>query len=211
MTDHMEGRASQTTPGPLVLASASPRRRELLTQAGYPFEVRASDVDEGDGGAFRHPAAFARAAATLKAESVAADLERGVVVGADTIVVLDEHILGKPKDEEDAARMLSLLSGRTHQVITGLCVLQVAANANVSMAEDHVVTEVHVRPITRAEIEAYIATGEPMDKAGAYGIQGRAAVFISGVMGDYFNVVGLPLFTLSGMLSDLGLEPFAPR
>jgi septum formation protein len=191
----------------LILASASPRRRELLAQAGFTFEVRPAhlneDVREGE-----DPIAYVVRLAREKAEAVYRDLgtkgigtseqvpeNRLVVLGADTTVVVDSMILGKPADAADAGRMLRMLSGRTHRVITGVAV--VSAEGTEVAAE---VTAVRFRTLGEDEIEAYIATGEPMDKAGAYAIQGRAAKWIPRIEGDYFNVVGLPISLVCSML-----------
>jgi septum formation protein len=191
----------------LVLASASPRRRELLAQAGFTFEVRPADVDEtlrpGE-----DPIAYVVRLAREKAQAVYKDLEpqgtgaeekapadQLIVLGADTTVVVDGQILGKPSDKKDAARMLRLLSGRTHRVITGVAVV---TTARTEVAAE--VTAVKFLALSEDEIAAYIATGEPMDKAGAYAIQGRAAKWIPRIAGDYFNVVGLPLALVSAML-----------
>ena len=184
----------------LVLASASPRRRELLTQAGFTFDVHPAHIPE-DPRPGEDPIAYVTRLARQKAEAVLAELSsKGptsplVVLGADTTVTLDNQILGKPEDPADAARMLRLLSGRTHRVITGVAVVTVGA-AEVA-AE---VTGVRFLALSDEEIGAYIATGEPMDKAGAYAIQGRAARWIPRVEGCYFNVVGLPLSLVSTML-----------
>ena len=180
----------------LVLASASPRRRELLTQAGFSFDVRPANIPEeplpGE-----EPVAYVTRLALEKAQAVYAELgdPRAVVLGADTTVTLDEHILGKPEDAADAARMLRLLSGRTHRVITGVAV--VSAGHTEAAAE---VTVVSFRALSDEEIAAYIASGEPMDKAGAYAIQGRAARWIPRIEGCYFNVVGLPIARVCAML-----------
>ena len=190
----------------LVLASASPRRRELLTQAGFTFEVHPAHIPE-DPLPNEDPIAYVTRLAREKAESVFAELSsKGsappqVVLGADTTVTLDNHILGKPDDAADAARMLRLLSGRTHRVITGIAVVT-AEGAEVA-AE---VTGVQFLTLSDSEIGAYIASGEPMDKAGAYGIQGRAARWIPRIEGCYFNVVGLPLALVSTMLDFCQLE-----
>jgi septum formation protein len=184
----------------LVLASASPRRKELLAQAGYDFEVIPPNIPE-----VRlpneDPNAFVTRLAREKAQFVFAGLmgkensgER-LVLGADTIVVTTEEILGKPTDAEDAARMLRLLSGRIHQVITGVCLL--STEATEVAAET---TDVTMKELTEPEIAAYIATGEPMDKAGAYGIQGYAARWIPRIEGCYFNVVGLPIARVASMI-----------
>jgi septum formation protein len=186
----------------LVLASASPRRRELLTQAGFAFEVRPADIPE-DPGPDEDPIAYVTRLAREKAQVVFDQLSEGqaeaaaglTVLGADTTVTLDNHILGKPVDAEDAARMLRLLSGRTHRVITGVAVVE-AGRAEVA-AE---VTAVRFLTLTEEEIAAYIATGEPMDKAGAYAIQGLAARWIPRIEGCYFNVVGLPISLVATLL-----------
>jgi septum formation protein len=190
----------------LILASASPRRRELLTQAGFSFEVIPSSVAEvrAPGEA---PIPFCARLAREKAEAVFAEYQASLdtpedpllVLGADTIVVTGpeagSEILGKPADADDAARMLALLSGRTHQVITGVCVV---SRAGAETAAE--VTYVTMRTLTEAEIAAYIATGEPMGKAGAYAIQGYAGQWIPQVRGCYFNVVGLPLALTTTMI-----------
>ena len=185
----------------LILASASPRRRELLTQAGFTFEVRPAHVNEDPRGD-EEPIAYVVRLARDKAQSVLAEISSGssgppqvVVLGADTTVTLDGHILAKPENAADAARMLRMLSGRTHRVITGVAV---ATAERTEVAAE--VTGVQFVTISSKEIAAYIATGEPMDKAGAYGIQGLAAKWIPRVEGCYFNVVGLPLALVTTML-----------
>ena len=175
----------------LILASASPRRRELLAQAGFIFTVESADVDESlrDG---EEPVAYVLRLAVEKAQAVFAGYsavqETLVVLGADTSVVLDDEVLGKPADAADAMRMLRRLSGRTHQVLTG--VAAVTREGTVSGVET---TEVTFSEIPEAELAAYCATPEPHDKAGAYGIQGYAARWIPRIDGDYFNVMGLPI------------------
>jgi nucleoside triphosphate pyrophosphatase len=180
----------------LFLASASPRRRELLAQAGYTFEVRPAHIDEdlhSGEDATAYVTRLAREKAQLVFDSIGD--AQAIVLGADTTVVLDGQILGKPESADDAARMLRLLSGCTHHVMTGVAVIT-AQGAQVA-AE---VTGVRFLTLGDADIDAYVATGEPMDKAGAYGIQGRAACWIPRVDGCYFNVVGLPLSLVSTML-----------
>jgi len=170
----------------LVLASQSPRRREILRHAGIPFTVRAADVDESLL-AGESPADYVQRLATAKAYAVdAADDE--IVLGADTTVVIDGEILAKPADAADARRMLALLSGRRHEVLTGICLL----NGEAAI-RDCAATSVVFAPITDAEIDEYVASGEPMDKAGAYAIQGLASKFVARIEGDYFNVMGLPV------------------
>jgi septum formation protein len=181
----------------LILASASPRRRELLAQAGFTFEVIPADVPE----VRKHnedPIRFVTRLAREKAEAVAAThavTPDTLVLGADTIVVVDEQVLGKPQDAADAARMLRLLSGQTHQVVTGLCVAR--GRERQRAAE---VTFVRFVTLSDQEIDDYIATGEPLDKAGAYAIQGRAGRWVPRIHGCYFNVVGLPLALVSSMI-----------
>jgi septum formation protein len=191
----------------LVLASASPRRRELLAQAGFSFEVHPAHIPE-DPRPEEDPIAYVVRLAREKAEVVFAQLSAAQlsgdgapalqVLGADTTVTLDNHILGKPEDAADAARMLRMLSGRTHRVITGVAV--VTSHAAEVAAE---VTAVQFLTLSDQEIAEYIATGEPMDKAGAYAIQGRAARFIPRVQGCYFNVVGLPIALVSTLLESV--------
>ena len=180
----------------LVLASASPRRRELLSQAGFSFEVHPAHVNE-DLRPEEDPIAYVVRLAREKALAVYGLLEdpEAIVLGADTTVTLDGHILAKPDDSSDASRMLRMLSGRTHRVITGVAI---ATSAGTEVAAE--VTGVQFLTLTDEEIAAYIATGEPMDKAGAYGIQGHAAKWIPRIEGCYFNVVGLPLALVSTML-----------
>ena len=179
----------------LVLASQSPRRKELLTLLGHPFRVQAASVDET-----MEELPIAQAVARLSYRKAAA-IDAGesqIVIGADTVVVLDGKPLGKPKDAEDAARMLRSLSGKTHQVMTGVCVLK--GERVLTHTE---VTEVTFRSLTEQEIINYVATKEPMDKAGAYGIQGGAARFVEGIRGDYYNVMGLPVCRLNLMLEKI--------
>ena len=180
----------------LVLASASPRRRELLSQAGFSFEVHPAHVNE-DLRPEEDPIAYVVRLAREKALAVYGLLEdpEAIVLGADTTVTLDGHILAKPADSSDASRVLRMLSGRTHRVITGVAI---ATSAGTEVAAE--VTGVQFLTLTDEEIAAYIATGEPMDKAGAYGIQGYAAKWIPRIEGCYFNVVGLPLALVSTML-----------
>ncbi|HVU44862.1 MAG TPA: Maf family protein [Terracidiphilus sp.] len=185
----------------LVLASASPRRRELLVQAGFDFQVHPTHIPE-DPRPGEEPISYVTRLAREKAQAAFSQLadssqatQNLVVLGADTTVTLDGHILGKPEDAADAARILRLLSGRSHRVVTGIAVVT-ATSAEVA-AE---VTAVQFLGLSDAEIETYIATGEPMDKAGAYGIQGRAARWIPRIEGCYFNVVGLPLALVATML-----------
>lgn len=183
---------------PVVLASGSLRRRELLGQMGIEdFEVLPAQGEETAPEGLAPDALVARLA-LQKAREVAALRPEATVIGADTVVALDGRVLGKPSDEEEAREMLSALSGRRHQVYTGMAVL------SGGQAFTHVeCTQVEFRPLTAEEIAAYVATGESMDKAGAYGIQGRACVFIRGIQGDYYNVVGLPVCALHELLAQL--------
>jgi septum formation protein len=182
----------------LVLASRSPRRAEILRNAGIPFVVRPADVDEAphDG---ELPRDYVMRIAAEKARAAAGASE--IVLGADTTVVVDGEILGKPRDAADAARMLALLSGRRHEVLTGIC-LQSAARTARECAE----TSVWFMPLSRVDIEDYVASGEPMDKAGAYGIQGLASKFVERLDGCYFNVMGLPVALVYQMLLDYGMR-----
>src|SRR5215469_12864236 len=181
----------------LILASASPRRAELLRNAGIAFTVEPANVPE-EPMPNEPPLQYARRLAGDKARSVCALHSDSVVLGADTVVVIDEYLLEKPKDNADAVRMLRLLSGRTHQVITGVCV--VAPNFEQTEAE---ITEVCFSPLTEQEIAGYIAIREPMDKAGAYAIQGIASRWVERIDGCYFNVVGLPVPRVYRMLKAL--------
>jgi septum formation protein len=184
----------------LILASASPRRRGLLARAGFEFVVRTSSVEEAPS-AGESPEDFARRSARDKALDVAAGAPQGsLVLGADTIVVADHEILGKPADAPDAARMLRLLSGITHRVITGVCLVRAPSSV---AALRHETTFVTFRRLDDQEIAAYLASREPFDKAGAYGIQGMASKFVTRVEGCYFNVVGLPVALVYDLLKSL--------
>ncbi len=222
----------------LILASNSPRRRELLQQVGLEFQVIPSDCEEIC--SLKAPEALVEELARQKAENVAGKLQKAkdwgderkkvgdlaeemqksgdpaesawwengeeiVVLGADTVVALDGRILGKPGDEEDAFRMIQCLQGRSHQVYSGVALFLLSGRTGevISWKTFHARTEVEVVPMAAQEIRAYIATGEPMDKAGAYGIQGRFAAYIKGIAGDYYNVVGLPISMLVGALRAL--------
>jgi septum formation protein len=189
----------------LILASASPRRRELLTQAGYRFEVQPSSIPES-----RRPGEdairFATRLAREKAEEVFARHQPStapiMVLGADTVVVCDGEVMGKPADAADATRMLLLLSGCTHQVVTGVAVVWRLGSAEVA-AE---LTQVTMRTLSPQEVADYVASGEPMDKAGAYAIQGYAGRWIPRIHGCYFNVVGLPLALVTSLLEGAALR-----
>ena len=189
----------------IILASKSPRRRALLEQMGVKdFRILTPDIDEHMDRELP-PAELVRQISLEKAQAVAAQADpNAVIIAADTVVALDGVVLGKPADEEEAFRMLSLLSGNRHQVYTGLTVLR--GEQVFSQWEETAVT---FRSLTAEEIEAYIATGEPMDKAGAYGIQGYGALFIEGISGDYYNVMGLPVCRLGQILGQLGMDCMA--
>ena len=180
----------------LILASQSPRRRELLGLFRRPFIIRVADIDEAMDPSLPPYDEVARVS-RAKAEAVSRQAD-DIVVAADTIVVCEGRTLGKPHSEAEAAEMLRLLSGRDHQVMTGMTVLR--GEASVTCTE---VTDIHFRPLSEKEIESYIATGEPMDKAGAYGIQGGAALFAQRMVGDYYNVMGLPVCRLYEILTQL--------
>ena len=179
----------------IILASGSPRRKELLAQAGFDFEVEVSNADEDV--SEESPTEMVEELAARKAQAVVnlhnKEEDDCLVIGADTIVVLDGKVLGKPADEEAAKAMLSALSGRTHQVYTGVALFSIKKGIVEKKKTFHECTDVTMVPITEKEIADYVASGDPLDKAGAYGIQGPAAVFISGIKGDYYNVVGLPV------------------
>ena len=186
---------------PLILASGSPRRAELLRQAGIRFDVSVPDVDEAlhPGEA---PEAYVRRLAAAKARHVAASHPGRLVLGADTTVVVDGEVLGKPLDAADAARMLGQLSGRSHLVLTGVCLIGPAGETQIESAA----TTVEFRPLEDAEIAGYVDSGEPMDKAGAYAIQGGAAGFVTRLDGEYSNVVGLPVTLILGMCRGSGIQ-----
>ncbi len=191
----------------IILGSASPRRRELLSQIGVEFEVRVSGKEE----IYKStdPEDIVKELALMKAENVASELEKAekkdlAVLGADTIVVSGGKILGKPADEEEARRMITELQGTVHQVYTGTAILVYGHEGSRHVINHAVETKVMVHSMTPEEIGAYIATGEPMDKAGAYGIQGRFAAYIDGIEGDYYNVVGLPVSYIYQELKKFG-------
>ena len=183
----------------LILASQSPRRKALMELFRIPFCIRIAAIDEAmdpEKTPFDEVARVSR----LKAEAISRE-ETDIVIAADTIVVCDGQVLGKPRDTEDARRMLTLLSGRDHQVMTGMTVLQ-GSECRVCTE----VTNIHFRSLSQKEILAYIRTGEPMDKAGSYGIQGGAALFADRMVGDYYNVMGLPVCRLGQILRELAPE-----
>ncbi|MGI6082371.1 MAG: Maf family protein [Limnochordia bacterium] len=187
----------------IVLASASPRRRELLTSLGVPVRVMIPQVSEAEY-ASSDPVDLARKLADAKASSVSCMVPDAVVIAADTIVVHQDAMLGKPRDADHARHMLAALSGKRHRVVTGVAV--VSRKGSPKTLVDHEVTVVEFKPLRSSEIEAYIASGEYADKAGAYGIQGLASLFVTRIEGCYFNVVGLPLAKLGMMLTEFGIE-----
>ncbi|MCA1606160.1 MAG: Maf family protein [Acidobacteria bacterium] len=174
----------------LILASKSPRRAEILRAVGWEFEAIAADIDES-----RYPSedavSYVERLAKTKAETVARKHPEGLVLGADTVVVIDEEILGQPRDDEDARCMLRLLNSQWHEVLTGVAL--VCAGQEPEFVVAHETTRVRFCEMSTDEIDRYVSTGEPRGKAGAYAIQGRGALFIAGIEGDYFNVVGLPV------------------
>ena len=183
-----------------ILASGSPRRKELLSRMGVKFEVVISDADEKSVTKDVPVRLYVQELALLKASAVAKNLGKDtVIISADTVVTLDGKVLGKPKDKEDAHKMLTALSGREHEVYTGVCVMR---RSDSKVTCKSVCTRVKFKSLTKDRINAYIATGEPMDKAGAYGIQGVGSMLIEGIDGDYFNVVGLPIATLADILEN---------
>ena len=186
---------------PLVLASHSPRRKELLEKLELPYLVLEEDIDE----TFLPGESIERSVQRLAAEKAFACISKiseEVVIGCDTVVVVDGQVLGKPQDPDEARTMLRLLSGRSHQVISGVAVLDAASGALMTACER---TIVYFQPLLEEEIEAYVASGEPLDKAGAYAIQGKAALFIPRIEGCYYNVVGLPLHCLASLLKKMGI------
>ena len=180
----------------MILASASPRRRELLGLITDNFKIIPAkgeeDIPEGSA-----PEDAVRLLAKQKAEEIYSEHRGEVIIAADTVVAIDGKILGKPRDEKNAAEMLGALSGRRHSVFTGVCVIFADGNREVFAEE----TAVDFYPLSEREIAEYIASGEPMDKAGAYGIQGRGALFVKGIVGDYYNVMGLPVSRLNAVLT----------
>lgn len=183
----------------LILASASPRRKELMGLYHVPFIIRAADIDET-----MDPSAapYDEVGRVSRLKALATPREKeDVVVAADTIVVCEDKVLGKPRDEAEAKAMLRLLSNRDHQVMTGYTVLRGEESETVT-----VVTDIHFRELSDREIAAYVASGEPMDKAGSYGIQGGAALFCTHMVGDYYNVMGLPVCALGQTLRRMAPE-----
>lgn len=187
----------------IILASASPRRKQLLEQMGLIFDIKTSDKKEQMPYGLA-PEEIPMELACNKAMDVASCVyQPAIIIGADTVVVKDK-ILGKPENEEEARQMLLKLQGKTHEVITGLAIIDTRTG---KVNKDYEKTSVEMAPLTLSEIEYYVQTGEPMDKAGGYGIQGLAGIFISRIMGCYFNVMGLPIHRLWNMLKEYGINP----
>ena len=172
----------------LILASGSPRRAEILSAVGWTFEVVTSGIDETRK-PDEDPKAYVQRLALEKAEAVASKRQDGLILAADTTVVVDNHLLGQPEDDQDAQRMLKLLSGKWHEVLTGVALIRIGGESNLGIET----TRVRFAELSEREIGWYVSTGEPRGKAGAYGIQGKAALFVEEVSGDYFNIVGLPI------------------
>ncbi len=186
----------------IILASASPRRKDLLEMLGISFTIHPSTLDEEIDPNYL-PSQVVEQLALMKAKDISYHYQEGIVIGADTIVVLDNQILGKPRDEAEAFQMLKKIQGKEHQVFSGVAVIDTKTGKTLA---SHEMTKVVMAPLTDTDIDAYIGTKEPLDKAGAYGIQGIGAIFIEKMVGDYFNVVGLPLFLLHSMLKTLGID-----
>ncbi|WNR45841.1 Maf family protein [Paenibacillus roseipurpureus] len=190
----------------LILASSSPRRQELIQSFGLPYIIRVSDADETVEQKIT-PSEFVEVLSLRKAATVREMLEasdkHGIIIGSDTVVVYNDEVLGKPVDEEDAFRMLKAMQGQTHQVFSGVACVDAETGKQVV---SHSVTNVHMKAMSDEQIRRYIATGEPRDKAGSYAIQGIGATIISGIEGDYFTVVGLPLSLLSDMLLEFNIQ-----
>lgn len=186
----------------IILASKSLRRKELLKQMGFKFKVDVSEVDERK---FFHssPVGLVKSLSKAKAEAVSKRYKNAIIISADTLVVLDKEVIGKPKSAKNAKEILRKLSGKTHTVITGFTVLDSKTKKEISKT---VATKVKFKKLTEKEISDYIKTGEPMDKAGAYGIQDKAGVFVESISGDYFNIVGLPISAISSVLKDFGID-----
>ncbi len=184
----------------LILASNSPRRKELLAMLGYEFEVKPSNCDESTN--ITNPAALVKELSKRKAHGVIKTSDDDVIIGSDTVVSIDGKILGKPKDENDAAKMLHLLSGKTHTVFTGITIL-----SKDKETTDVIKCDVTFKTLTETEIYDYINSGEPMDKAGAYGIQGKGSALVKKVNGDFFAVVGFPCCYVNSTLNSFGIFP----
>lgn len=186
----------------IILASQSPRRKQLLKQIGLQFDVIVSGVDEKLNPRFK-PRKQAEVLSLQKAQSIAEKLKNGLVIGADTIVCVDNDVIGKPKDESDAKRMLKKLSGRTHSVITGFTLIDTESKKHITKSVE---TKLWFRKLNDRDIQSFIKKEKPFDKAGAYAIQELAAIFVVRIEGDYFNIVGLPLYELAKQLRKFGIS-----
>jgi len=186
----------------IILASASPRRVELLEKIGLRFKVEPSNYEE-DMHSELEPHEFARKISLEKAEAVASKHKNAIVIAADTIIVFGSKILGKPHTENEARKMLETINGKSHSVITGFSIIDTGKNKTLSKSVE---TKIYIRKLTLAEIDAYVSSKEPLDKAGAYAIQGLGAVIVEKIEGDYFNVVGLPLSALTEALKEFGIN-----
>jgi septum formation protein len=186
----------------IILASKSPRRKNLLKQIGLKFETDVSEIDENK---FPHlsPENLAKELSKAKAEKVSNRHKNAIIIAADTLIVLNKEIIGKPKSAKDAVKMLKKLSGKTHMVITGFTVFDTKTKKEITKI---VKSKVRFKKMTKEEIDAYVKSGEPMDKAGGYGVQDKAAVFIEEIEGDFFNVVGLPIFSLYQVLKKFDIN-----
>jgi septum formation protein len=184
----------------IILASKSPRRKKILEQVGLNFEVAASDFDESQI-EFETPQEMVEKLSFEKAKVIAQRNPGAIIIGADTVVIFRKEIIGKPKSKADAVRILKLLSGNTHEIITGFTVIE-----DKKSITKHITSKIKFKKLNEDEIKAYVATGEPMDKAGGYGIQERGGLFMENITGDYFNVVGLPISALAEVLKEFGVD-----
>jgi septum formation protein len=188
----------------IILGSTSPRRKSLLEQLGLKFKID-DRVKEDNGISGREPSYLVKEISLRKAQSIADFYTDAIIIAADTIGVIDGRIIGKPHSSVEAIEMIASLSGKPHTVITGFTVLDTITHKSISRSVE---TTVYFKSLTSAEIEAYVKTGEPLDKAGAYAIQGLGAVLVERIEGDYYNVIGLPLHALSEALKELGVKVF---
>lgn len=185
----------------IILASASPRRKEILKRAGLKFHVEVSDYEE-DSTLDLEPSELAKYLSLQKAKDVTKNYKNAIIIAADTFVILEKETIGKPKNEADAKRILKKLSGKPHLIITGFTIIDTDTQKTVSKS---VATTVYMKKMSEEEIDAYVGTKEPLDKAGAYGIQELGGIFIEKIEGDYFNIVGLPLFPIVKSLNEFGI------
>ncbi|MBI2051493.1 septum formation inhibitor Maf [Candidatus Roizmanbacteria bacterium] len=189
----------------IILASASPRRKQLLEQIGVPFQIVRSDIEEEHIKSEDSHHKLAQRLSLGKARAVGKTHKNAIIIAADTIVVFQKRIIGKPKTEANASKILKLLCGKTHKVITGFTIIDSESRKSVTKSVE---TKVKMKALTDEEIKSYVKTKEPLDKAGGYGIQEKGAMLIESIKGDYFNVVGLPLAALSEELKKFGIRPF---